>query len=80
MNREIKKPLIKLNFLAVTVIEQQIKLVLVILCVNEFNLLVQVLLLHGFIYSISCLRQITQQYIITSFNKKSKDYKGLLFV
>ena len=45
----------QIKFLAVT-IKQQIKLVLQhSLCKNEFNVLVQVLLLHIFICSISCL-------------------------
>ena len=50
-----KKTTSQIKFLAVT-IKQQIKLVLQhSLCKNEFNVLVQVLPLHSFIYSISCL-------------------------
>ena len=45
----------QIKFLVVT-IKQQIKLVLQhSLCKNEFNVLVQVLPLHSFIYSISYL-------------------------
>ena len=45
----------QIKFLAVAV-KQRIKLVLRhSLCKNEFNVLVQVFLLHSFIYSISCL-------------------------
>ena len=50
-----KKTTDQIKFLAVT-IKQSIKLVLRhSLCKNEFNALVQVLPLHSFIFSISCL-------------------------
>ena len=55
-NQERKnKTTSQIKFLAVT-IKQQIKLVLQhSLCKNEFNVLVQVLPLHSFMYSISYL-------------------------
>ena len=52
MNTKIKKTTGQIKILMVTV-KQRIRLVLYILCVNEFNVFVQVLLLHGFIYNIS---------------------------
>ena len=51
-----KKTTGQIKFLAVT-IKQQIKLVLScnILCKSKFNVLVQMFLLHSFIFSIFCL-------------------------
>ena len=75
-----KKNAGQIKFSAV-VIKQRKKLVLQhSLCKNELDVLFQVLALHGLSTIFPVKSNNTRQYIITSFNKESKDYKHLLYV